>query len=33
MKGASGGAAKPDVFDLEKDQTTTPETPCPTPYE
>jgi len=26
-------AAKPDVFDLGKGQTTTPWTPCPTPYE
>ena len=25
-------AAKPDVFDLGKGQTTTPRTPCPTPY-
>ena len=26
-------AAKPDVYDLGKGQTTTPGTPCPTPYE
>ena len=42
MKGASGcrqtimndpGAQQPDVFYLGKGQTTTPGTPCPTPYE
>jgi len=41
VKGASGSrqtatndpAAKPDVFDLGKGQTTTPGTPCPALYE